>query len=244
MSEIVAAQLRARIIHGDLADGDELPREMLLVEEFGISRPSLREAIRILETEGLIRIRRGKIGGAVVRRPTAASAAYHLGLALQAKHTTLEDLAKARAVIEPACAGLIAELPARKRAKVVKTLNALVNANEQDLGKASAFTRSALTFHEGIIQNCGNTTVTMLAGALEAMWSFQERTWAENATNEGEYPNPKYQREVLRAHRRIIKLISDGDEVGATHAMRAHLESSQPYVNYPNALLDALGNHA
>ena len=67
---------------------------------------------------------------------------------------------------------------------------------------------------------------------------------ATTATAEGEYPNPRYQRDVLRAHRRITKLISQGDEVGATHAMRDHLESSQPYVKYPDALVNALGNHA
>ena len=115
VSEIVAADLRWRIVTGELSDGDELPRESDLIEQFGVSRPSLREALRILETEGLIRIRRGNVGGAWAIRPTAASAAYHLGLTLQANRVTLDDLAIARLSIEPTCAGLAAGLPDRPR---------------------------------------------------------------------------------------------------------------------------------
>jgi DNA-binding FadR family transcriptional regulator len=240
MAEVVAAQLRQRIIAGDLEDGDELPREAVLLEEFGVSRPSLREAIRILETEGLIRIRRGKVGGAIVSRPTAASAAYHFGLTLQSNRTTLDDLAAARTVMEPACAALAASLPKGKRSKLVKQLSRLIDANEAEIGETTKFTASALEFHRTIVEMSGNTTITVLAGALEAVWSSQERLWAEKASSEGEYPNPKYQREVVRAHRRILKLIQDGDVDGAQFAMRTHLTKSQPYVNYDDVPIEVV----
>jgi DNA-binding FadR family transcriptional regulator len=240
MAEVVANQLRLRIIAGDLEDGDELPREALLLEEFGVSRPSLREAIRILETEGLIRIRRGKVGGAIVSRPTPASAAYHFGLTLQSDGATLDDLAAARTVMEPACAALAASLPKGKRGKLVRQLNRLIDANEAEIGETTKFTESALEFHRTIVEMAGNTTITVLAGALEAVWSSQERLWAEKASSEGEYPNPKYQREVVRAHRRILKLIEDGDIDGAQQAMRLHLSKSQPYVNYDNVPIEVV----
>ena len=241
MAEVVAGRLRRRIISGDLEDGDALPREATLLEEFGVSRPSLREAIRILETEGLIRIRRGKLGGAIVSRPTAASAAYHLGLTLQANETTLEDLAGARSVIEPACAELAASLPRRARTKVVKQLNDLLDKSEAELGGTLAFTGVALQFHETIVQTCGNTTMTLLAGALEAVWSSQERLWAQQASTAGAYPNPRYQRAVVEAHRRIVELIDQGDAHEAYRAMRTHLAESQPYVNYDNIPIQVLG---
>lgn len=240
MAEVVARQLRERIITGDLEDGDELPREAVLLEEFGVSRPSLREAIRILETEGLIRIRRGKVGGAIVSRPTASSAAYHFGLTLQSDGATLDDLAAARTVMEPACAALAASLPKGKRAKLIKQLGKLIDANEAEIGETTKFTASALEFHRAIVEMSGNTTITVLAGALEAVWSSQERLWAEKASSEGEYPNPKYQREVVRAHRRVLKLIKDGDIDGAQHAMRMHLTKSQPYVNYDQVPIEAV----
>jgi GntR family transcriptional regulator, transcriptional repressor for pyruvate dehydrogenase complex len=241
MAEIVAARLRHRIINGELDDGDELPREADLLEEFGVSRPSLREAIRILETEGLLRIRRGKIGGGIVKRPTPSSAAYHLGLSLQSNGTTLDDVAAARSVLEPVCAGLIAALPKAKRAKVIKQLSDLVDENERALGESYEFTSTALSFHAAVVELCDNTTIMILTSALEAVWSSQERQWAEQATAEGGYPNRRYQREVLKAHRRIITFMSDGDVDGATRAMREHLTKSQPYVNYHDARIEVLG---
>ena len=74
-AEIVADELRRQIIDGELSDGDLLPRQEILVEQFNVSLVSLREALRILETEGLVSVRRGNRGGAVVHAPAKASAA-------------------------------------------------------------------------------------------------------------------------------------------------------------------------
>ena len=66
LAEQVADELRRRILSGELADGSVLPTEDELLVEFPISKPSLREAIRILDAEGLLSVRRGKLGGSVV----------------------------------------------------------------------------------------------------------------------------------------------------------------------------------
>jgi GntR family transcriptional regulator, transcriptional repressor for pyruvate dehydrogenase complex len=240
MAELVASRLRHRIVGGELDDGDELPREAALLEEFGVSRPSLREGLRILETEGLIRIRRGKVGGAIVRRPTAHSAAYHLGLTLQSRATTLSDLARARGVLEPACAAFAASQDARARKLIVKQLTDLIDENERLLGESFGFTESALRFHAAVVELSGNTTVTVLAGALEAVWSAQERHWARRVSSDGGYPDLQKQSEVLRAHRRIVKAIADGDAEAATGAMRSHLAKSQPYVSDRDRVVDVL----
>jgi DNA-binding FadR family transcriptional regulator len=240
LAELVAARLRQRIIAGDLEDGDELPREAEMLEQFGVSRPSLREALRILETEGLIRIRRGKVGGAVVKRPTAESAAYHVGLSLQSAGVTLEDLAAARAVLEPACAALAAAQ--EDRTEIVAELTRLVAESESHVGQAEAFTASALEFHAGLVRMCGNTTTMLLASALEAVWSSQERLWAREAASEGAYPDDKLQRQVITAHRKLIQRIERGDVDGAQGAMRKHLMESQPFVNYGDVAIRVIGN--
>ena len=84
IAESVAASLRERILAASDGDGYRLPTQEQLVADFGVSYPSVREALRILETEGLVTVRRGKVGGAEVHRPDESSAAYHLGLVLQA----------------------------------------------------------------------------------------------------------------------------------------------------------------
>lgn len=243
MAELVAAQLRKRIIGGDLHDGDELPREADLVEEFSVSRPSLREAVRILETEGLLRIRRGKLGGAVVQAPTSDSAAYHLGLTLQSRATTLADVAAAREILEPTCAGLVAELTGEPRRIAIGALTALVEENSATIGENYEFTACALEFHKAIVELCGNTSIAIVTSALESVWASQERQWAVRRTVRGDYPVARYQRDVVKAHQRVVSLIAEGDTAGASSAMREHLQKSQPYVGDQGAPVEVLENY-
>src|ERR1700709_1109891 len=106
---IVAGDLRRQIIDGELFDGDLLPRQEVLVDQFRVSLVSLREALRILETEGLVSVRRGNRGGAVVHDPAKSSAAYMLGLVLQSDSVPLTDLGLALQELEPSCAALAAQ---------------------------------------------------------------------------------------------------------------------------------------
>ena len=69
IAEMIADSLRRRILEGELADGDVLPKVDDLLLEFPVSKPSIREAMRILETEGLISVRRGNVGGAIIHSP-------------------------------------------------------------------------------------------------------------------------------------------------------------------------------
>src|SRR6476661_7873987 len=77
MAELVAAQLRRKIVRGELAEGEALPAESALMAEFAVSRPTLREAFRVLESESLISIRRGARGGARVQLPNGNVAASY-----------------------------------------------------------------------------------------------------------------------------------------------------------------------
>ena len=76
--EMVASQLRRQIVLGELKEDDQLPSESVLMEQFGVSRPTLREAFRILEAEGAITVRRGVRGGARVQVPDINVAARHI----------------------------------------------------------------------------------------------------------------------------------------------------------------------
>ncbi|HET6954149.1 MAG TPA: FCD domain-containing protein [Acidimicrobiales bacterium] len=221
VAELVAAHLRWRIVAGELADGDALPRESDLLAEFGVSRPSLREALRVLETEGLVRIRRGNVGGAVVRRPNTATAAYHLSLTLRANEVTHEDLAVARLSVEPICAALAAGLPDRQA--IAGELTRLVDESERCTTTA-AFTEAAHEFHRRLTELCGNTTMTLLAGTLEAVWGAQETRAVEFELRPD---SSKERRSSIAAHRRLIAAISAGDADRASREMRGHLAEAQ-----------------
>src|SRR5258708_25805226 len=109
LAEIVADELRQRITSGAMRDGDLLPKLEDLLEEFKVSKPSLREALRILETEGLITVRRGNMGGAVIHAPGSRDAGYMIGLVPESRNVTVRDLADAILQFEPICAALCSE---------------------------------------------------------------------------------------------------------------------------------------
>ncbi|MDO9487493.1 MAG: GntR family transcriptional regulator, partial [Sphingomonadaceae bacterium] len=109
IAEIVADGLRQRILSGELKDDDVLPKQEDLMAEFGVSPPCIREAFRILETEGLVTVLRGNVGGAVVHVPQPFTAAYMMGLVLESRRTTLFDLMNAMRILEPVCAATCAE---------------------------------------------------------------------------------------------------------------------------------------
>ena len=108
-AELVAHHLRKQIVHGDLKEGESLPSETALTAQFGISRPTLREAFRVLEAEQLITVRRGAKGGANVHAPSANMVARYAGLYLEHARTTLADVFDARVAIEAPAAALAAE---------------------------------------------------------------------------------------------------------------------------------------
>src|SRR6201996_595515 len=111
---MVADGLRERILSGELADGAMLPKQDDLLAEFRVSPPSIREALRILETEGLITVQRGNVGGAIVHRPQPAKAAYMLGMVLQSRAVDLLDVQNALRSLEPVCAAAAASRPDRE----------------------------------------------------------------------------------------------------------------------------------
>lgn len=228
LAEVVAAVLRDRIIDGELVDGDVLPKQDELLEEFRISRPSLREALRILENEGLLTVRRGNVGGSVVEVPTAETSAYMFGLVLQSRRGSVADLAEAIQHIEPITASLCALRQDRTEA-VIPALEENIAHTLQSIGDGTAFTRLSRQFHEQLVAACGNATLILMVGALESLWTEQERQWAQRAQSQGRYPDEPYRYEVLAAHRALVAAIRAGNSEKAARLARRHLEQSQHY---------------
>jgi DNA-binding FadR family transcriptional regulator len=233
VAEVVAAELRRRILDGELANGSELPPEATLLHQFPASRPSLREAFRTLETEGLLTVRRGKVGGLVVRRPTPDSAAYHMGLLLHGRAISMIDLAAARNLLEPFCAEQAALRP--DHAEVGARLREINDVAGSVVEDGPAFTNASVTFHEGLVDAAGNQTLRIFAAMMESIWSAQERGWARRANDEASYPSIDLRKAVLRAHGAIAKAIEAGDRERAGKITQAHLEASQLYVASANA---------
>jgi GntR family transcriptional regulator, transcriptional repressor for pyruvate dehydrogenase complex len=229
LAEMVADVLRDRIVTGRLKDGDELPRQEDLLAEFNVSRPSLREALRILEAEGLITVRRGNLGGAVVHSPQVGNAAYSVGLVLQSRGVPMTDLRDAIKSIEPVCAGLCAARDDRHE-EVLPSLRQVHERVVAAVDDDVEFTISSRRFHEQLVAVCGNQTLILVVGALESLWSSREEAWARDASQTGSFPDSKRRQSGVRAHERILKSIEDGDVDRVQRQARVHLESSLLYA--------------
>lgn len=240
VAEWVAGALRKRILDGDLADGDLLPKQEELLAEFGVSRPSLREALRILEAEGLLSVRRGKLGGSVVHRPRVANAAYTLGLVLRAEDVPVEDVSRALHLIEPICASLCAARPDRDEA-VLPRLREVHEAAGACIDDARRFTVLSRRFHEELVACCGNHTLILVIGALESVWSAHAAVWAEQHVVHDNFPDRDYRQHGFDDHALMLRLIERGEADTVAHEARRHLEWAPVYsVDEENRIVPGL----
>jgi GntR family transcriptional regulator, transcriptional repressor for pyruvate dehydrogenase complex len=226
-AEAVADRLRDRILSGEVPNGAMLPKLEDLTEEFRVSKASLREACRILETEGLLSVLRGNVGGALVHVPQPAHAAYTVGLVLQAREVKVGDVAAAVERFEPICA----ELCAAREDRVTAVLPELVAAQRElagciDRGDGEGAALAARAWHEALVARCGNETTVVLLGALEAVWTSHIRTKQVEYTKLGVAISPELSRRVFAEHEEIQARIEAGDVVGAAAAARAHLQTA------------------
>lgn len=237
---MAADRLRARILTGELGDGDALPSQDRLLQEFGVSKPTIREALRILETEGLVSVRRGATGGAIVHRPKTGNTAYSIGLVLESRSITVDDVGQALRRLEADCAALCAQRP--DRADVL--VPSLRECNEQarrQIDDPLPYTHTMAVFHERMIGGCGNATLSTVAGAVESLWLAHVRTWAERVNDMGRFPSRQYRLDGVAAHDTLTDLIEAGDVAGAATMAMGHFEPEQFYVeeNDPHRLVAA-----
>jgi len=158
---MVAAELRHQIVSGRLKPGDKLHPENVLQAEFEISRPTLREALRLLESESLINISRGQHGGARVSSIDLGAAARQVGVFLQIEGTTLQDVWLARTIIEPPAVGLLAAL--RNPAAFAELEANIAAAREAAQRDPLRYAELSAEFSLLVTRHCGNKTINLFA---------------------------------------------------------------------------------
>jgi GntR family transcriptional regulator, transcriptional repressor for pyruvate dehydrogenase complex len=228
VAEIVASKLRDDILSGRLTEGDVLPSQESLFGEFGVSPPALREAIHILETDGLLSVRRGNVGGAVVHRPTDERTAHMISMVLQARSATPVDVSEALIHLEPICAGMCAGRDDRMT-EVVPYLQHELDLQTGQFDDVSQFVPNARRFHETLVSRCGNEPMILLIGSLELIWSAHESSvWTDsNDPAEPVRMADKTRRAALRDHQRLLDAISEGNPARAIRLAQDHLAAAR-----------------
>jgi DNA-binding FadR family transcriptional regulator len=202
LTAVVADMLRRSIISGQLAEGDNLPPEPELMEQLGVSRPTLREALRVLESESLIRPRRGSRAGAEVCAPSVEVSARYMGFVLQHQGVTVADVLQGRRVIEPPLAGLLAR--SKTKDKAIARLREALDEEEAALDDPVRFGEASIRFHEMVASLAGVDSLTLCVRQFN--WVIGRLTSEVESDGGGENP---------RAHRSHAKFIDLLETAGA-----------------------------
>lgn len=209
-SDVLAANLRERILSGELAEGTALPPERDLVTQTQLSRATVREALRILEIQGLLRIRPGRTGGAFVQRPDGRSVASSIELLVRGGRVRLAALHETREAIEPFCASLAAR--SRAPDDLAELDAATADMETDDL---TAFLVGNVRWHVAVARASHND---LLAAFMQAI----SRAIFE-ATDVRDFVDEKVRATAIRAHRSITEAITQHDADAAQRRMLRHV---------------------
>ena len=208
-SDVLADRLRARILGRGMSPGDSLPSEADLIHVEGFSRGTVREALRLLESDGLIEIRRGPRGGIRVAHPDLTQVSRSVALLLTLAQTSMRSFSEFRRLVEPAAAAAAARHATAEQRQWLLDL-----AERSDLRTATDWDPT-VEFHTAIASCSDNEILRVVVAAFG-----QELTWHAP----GDRLTHEEMDETQGAHRRVAQAIAEGKPDKASRVMRRHLE--------------------
>ncbi|MDO9437526.1 FadR/GntR family transcriptional regulator [Hydrogenophaga sp.] len=225
-AERVAAEIRHQIVAGRLKPGDKLHPENVLQVEFEISRPTMREALRLLESESLIKISRGKHGGARVSEVDVGAVSRQVGVMLQIAGTTLQDVWLARTIIEPPAAGLLA---LRSEEPVLRELEAnIAQAKEAARTDLIRYADLSAEFSLLITRHCGNNTLHLLASLIYDIIRRQHEHVTERTITRTSVD--ALRQESIKSRETAVAMMRKGNSAGVQKFWLKHLEHMRDLV--------------
>jgi GntR family transcriptional repressor for pyruvate dehydrogenase complex len=214
--EEIVRQIKAMIAEGRLASGDRLPPERELAEKFLVSRTSVREALRALESLGLVEIRPGE--GTFIREASLDHLIEPLALVMASQREAIAELFEARRLIEPAIAGLAA---ARATPDEIQEMQRILESQAREVAAGRTGVIQDAQFHAAIGRAAHNEAITRIAHAVMDLLT-QSR---EESLNTPGRPTRSHQ-----DHRRILEAIARRNGGGAEEAMRDHIAAVEALV--------------
>jgi len=213
-SDVLVHELRERILSGEYEEGTALPPERELVVQTRMSRTTVREALRILEVQGLVRIRAGRAGGAFVQRPGNDSVTSSLSLLIRGRQIRLAAVLETREAIEPICAELAAQHRTDADIAALKEANARI----ADLNSSLAdFLQANVDWHVAVATATHNELIAAFMTALShAIYMSTE--------NES-FIDAEVRKVTARAHNSITQAIEKRDVAAAVRRMSRHVHT-------------------
>ena len=205
----IVRQIKALVGDGKLKSGDRLPPERELTERFRVSRTSVREALRALESTGLIEIRPGE--GAFVRQVSVEALIEPLALVILTQREAIAELYEARRLLEPPIAGLAAR---RATPEEIAELGRVLDEQAREVAAGRTGLGQDAAFHRAIADSTHNRAITRIVTTLMDLLA--------QSREESLQPPGRPQRSH-QDHRRVLAAIVAGDARAAERAMLGHL---------------------
>lgn len=213
-SQVLARELRRQILRKEMPEGARLPTERELIAQTGLSRSSVREAMRILEAESLVTTRPGRFGGTVTNRPDDESLARSVSLFVHGRGISLSSLLQTREAVEPLLAALAAEYRSDEELLQLTSVTQQVENAFDDL---PLFLRENVRWHILVATASHNELLRALMISISNL--IYKATAIENFATED------VRRQVIQAHRRIVEAIASKDAQAARRRMARHLSA-------------------
>lgn len=218
-SQLIADQIRTLVRDGRLTPGDRLPSERDLCERFGVSRVTVREALRVLEANGLVEVRVGARGGAIVSTPSSEALGQGLADLLTLSSLTAAQVTEARMIFEFGIIPLIVE---RATETDIAELRELVEHGQLALDAGQYRMSMSAAFHVRLAASTHNRAIEMLVHSFHGpmLMSLREAQVAE----------PLMGHRGTREHLQIVEAIEARDAEQAGRIMRDHLQRTYDRV--------------
>lgn len=216
-SDVLAERLKQEILSDMYPPGSMLPTERELVSATGLSRGSVREALRILEAQGLVATRAGRYGGTSVAMPTDHHLADHIEIFARGRSIPLNALAEVRLALEPMVASLAAQ---RRTEQDLEALHAVSNRIEQtaeNVDDLDAFLLENVNWHDALAAASHNDLLCALATSISGIM-FE-------ASKLREFASIELRKRVCVAHRKILEAIEAGDSERARRRAEIDIEA-------------------
>jgi len=211
--DILAEQLREKILSGDVAAGSHLPSERELVGQTGLSRGSIREALRKLEAEGLVRTRPGRQGGNIATLPGQEAVSRLFGLFIRGRRVQFRSLLETQLAVEPTLARLAA---LNRTDKELKGLQAITADAEAALNDRPRFLAENVRWHNAVAT--ASTNELLAAFMLSISRAMHDATAVDN------FATLKIRQQSLADHQKILAAIAACDGDAAYRRMERHIK--------------------
>jgi GntR family transcriptional regulator, transcriptional repressor for pyruvate dehydrogenase complex len=213
LREQVADMLLDMILSGEYGAGDRLPPERVLVEQLGVSRTVVREALNLLETRGLIRVEHGR--GAIVSADSVDALHNDLGFLLRMQPSALWELMEMRKALEVEVAGLAAE---RATPEDTTIMRAVLDRMRENINAPEGYVDADVEFHDLLLRSARNRVLLMMMEPIVDLLLASRRMTGSKEANA---------KRALRAHEAILKKVKAKDVEGARREMRKHMVTTE-----------------